>query len=244
MSYILNALRKSDQIRQAKQGEMSGHPLLEKQEESENKKDFPWLIFLASINICLLAYFILSTAQERDKPAEIKKAVVVDKTQPSAPNKTMAFIKPSADLAKEHQKTSIAKRIKKEKERINERRKAKEIIRTMAQDIYVDSNGQRASDVKIKSREPLIVLPKQNATNIKEGNIPFLSALSYEFRRTVPSININVFVYTDNEEGRFIMVDMKRYQEGQDVEEGVTLKEIRKNSIVVEYSNRIFQIKR
>ena len=101
-------------------------------------------------------------------------------------------------------------------------------------------------DVEIKKLEPTAVkvVPKQNTTNNQSDNIPLLSELSYEFRRTVPSMLINVFVYSNNEEDRFIMVDMKKYQEGQDIEEGVTLKEIRNNSIVVEYNNKIFQVKR
>ena len=81
-----------------------------------------------------------------------------------------------------------------------------------------------------------------NNTIIKQP--PFLSELDYEFRRTVPNIKINVFVYSENKKNRFIMVNMTKLVPGNEIIEGMILNEIRMNSIVVDYRNKIFRINR
>jgi general secretion pathway protein B len=94
--------------------------------------------------------------------------------------------------------------------------------------------------------KPLLEMVSENANSEvhQENTPPFLSELDYDFRRRVPEININVFVYSEIKEDRFIMIDMKKYLPGQQFSSGIKLKEIRLNSIVVEYKNRVFQIQR
>jgi len=76
------------------------------------------------------------------------------------------------------------------------------------------------------------------------NDFPFLSELDYEFRRKVPVIDVNVYVYAEKESERFIMIAMKKYSSGQEIVSGLLLKKIRINSLVVEYKNKVFQIKR
>ena len=93
-----------------------------------------------------------------------------------------------------------------------------------------------ASAVKVE-RDP----PK---TNPVKNDIPFLSDLSFEFRQSVPKLNINVFVYSQHPEERFVMIDMIKYTPGQQIKDTMVLKEIRPESLVVVYQNQTFQIKR
>ncbi len=101
---------------------------------------------------------------------------------------------------------------------------------------------------KIQAPKPVISNDKHNKIKEKEkekeNSPPFLSELPFEFRRSVPAIDFNVFVYSSIKSERFVMIDMKKSQAGQEILEGMMLKEIRKNSIVVEYKNRVFQIDR
>ncbi len=92
---------------------------------------------------------------------------------------------------------------------------------------------------------PLEIVTEETSNEVQQENAPpFLSELDYDFRRRVPEIDINVFVYSETEEDRFIMIDMKKYLPGQQIDAGIKLKEIRMNSIVVEYQNRVFQLQR
>lgn len=115
--------------------------------------------------------------------------------------------------------------------------------------IYPVKNPVRQTDIKNR----LQTKPEITTANIKskvaskhadDNNPVWLSALPNEFRRTVPGIKINVYVYLEEKEKRFIMINMVKHVSGQDIGEGMILKEIRMNSLVVEFNNKIFQIKR
>lgn len=80
--------------------------------------------------------------------------------------------------------------------------------------------------------------------NKGKQNIPFLSDLPPRFRRPVPEISINAFVYVKKVENRLIMLNSETYHVGQEIAKNMWLKKIQKNSIVVEFKKKIFQIKR
>jgi len=75
-------------------------------------------------------------------------------------------------------------------------------------------------------------------------DIPLLSDLPFEFRQTVPKFTINVFVYSQQPEERFVMIDMVKYKPGQQIKDVMMLKEILPDSLVVDYQNRTFKIER
>ncbi len=103
-------------------------------------------------------------------------------------------------------------------------------------------------NIALPETAPLAVIekPEDKLNKVDNGtnNLPFLTEIDSDFRRTVPTVDMNVFVYSDNEAERFIMIDMQKYQTGELIKNGMTLKEIRRNSIIVEYNNRVFKIKR
>jgi general secretion pathway protein B len=84
---------------------------------------------------------------------------------------------------------------------------------------------------------------ESEATPVIQG-IPFLSDLPFEFRQKVPKFTINVFVYSQTAEERFVMVDMVKYKPGQQIKDAMLLKEILPDGFVVEYQNQVFKIKR
>jgi general secretion pathway protein B len=60
----------------------------------------------------------------------------------------------------------------------------------------------------------------------------------------VPSLAINVYAFTNEVADRFVMIDRVKYKVGQRINEELELKEIRVDSIVVNYNNRTFKIRR
>ena len=74
--------------------------------------------------------------------------------------------------------------------------------------------------------------------------IPFLSDLPVEFRRTVPGLNINVIVYSEHGKESFVMIDMVKYKAGQQLKNGMLLKAILNDSLLMSYQNQEFQIER
>ena len=86
--------------------------------------------------------------------------------------------------------------------------------------------------------------PTQVKPKKAEKEYPLLKTFPYEFKRNVPKLNINVFVYNEDPKQCFVIVDMLKYQTGQLLPGNLKLKEIRQDSLVVDYKKRIFRIKR
>ena len=77
-----------------------------------------------------------------------------------------------------------------------------------------------------------------------EAYIPGLKELPLDFRRKVPEININVYVYSEDVDERFVVVNMVKYTAGSMIAENMELKEILNDSLVVEYRDKTFRIMR
>lgn len=77
-----------------------------------------------------------------------------------------------------------------------------------------------------------------------KNELPWLHELSRDFRRSVPDLNINVYVYNERPENRFIMIEMKKFQAGQEISAGMKLQEIQPDGIVVLFRGKRFKIKR
>lgn len=254
MSYILNALRKSEQERQDGHAETLENRIQRTQDEPPKKTSF-WLVILVLINLFFLSYFIWSFSQDKDNQstaeqatAEVKKAI---KAEPElkTESKTIAHLpppaveKPAIETPKSPPQHTIAEQIKNQrtirKPTIDKtKRREKQRTESVKQEIKPIIQAQQLNE------QEKIFIAKTEASEKQDNDAPYLSELDYDFRRTVPNIDINVYVYAEKEQDRFIMIKMQKYQQGQQIDSEMTLKEIRMNSLVIEYKNKVFQIKR
>lgn len=280
MSFILNALRKSEQERQSilsdpLQDQIKGKPKYIK------KKKPLWLIILSLANLFLLFYFIwFFLLKNEPAPGEDKlhisektKEIIASKRtikleEAVKPKEELIFkqpvilreeanpkiIKPQVVLntgtvtdktrikpGKGEQQISIAQRLENQKKEKVQRKE--QVFQPETADSLQAARRENPQPVK-RINKPFQVVDRLEKPGRRRNNPPYLSGLSYEFRRTVPKIRINVFVYTESEEDRMIMIDMEKYRVGDEIAEKMELEEIRKNSIVVKYKDKIFQIKR
>ena len=286
MSFILNALKKSEEERQTVQSDPVQDRILDREDIVKKRKPL-WLIILSLANLCLLFYFIWLFLL-KDEPDTSKEKIphVTEKSKEIVENKKVTQatvqaakvkkivkpireqVKPKAPLSwkdevqpiktnKQHvvNKTKVEKRPKQRKEnqfsisqrienKIKETHKRKQTAfrsRTVDnQQTIKKENSPFAKRTYVPpSTTDYVETVEQNGSNP-----PYLSGMSYEFRRKVPHIQINVFVYSEKEEDRMVMIAMRKYQAGMEIAKNMTLKEIRKNSIIVEYDGKVFQIKR
>ncbi len=299
MSFILNALKKSELERQVAQTGVAPDEVDEKAQEATKKKSI-WVILLTLVNLVFLSGFIWFYML-REKPDENKaKEVIVAKVTKDIVAEKQAkpeqkevnpvllekvaipkMVKPKKIIplkeaiksrketnkieevkskeinqftlnkergineiqGKESQQISIAQRLDKQRlNRIKKRQKNSQL--TQSNPFQVTKKTKLQPKIEKTKTIQRVVIPKQEKQTYRRNNPPYLSGMSYDFRRSVPDIQINVFVYTENAANRMIMIDMKRYQVGQEIAEGMELNEIRKNSIVVEFKDEVFQIKR
>ncbi|MDP3589192.1 MAG: general secretion pathway protein GspB [Methylobacter sp.] len=248
MSFILNALRKSEQERQALQPETVTDRILLPQPQQRHSKTTKILAFLVIANVLVIGYIVwfvrngstptpVVTTPAISKPLSVPETKLEPKTHPERPPQKA-----------ESETASIAELIEGEK-REPAPLPAKPVITkkpeadTIKQPAIVNKPAlpiptipATAAVVKAQPAAPDAV-PEQK-------DIPYLNDLSFEFRQTVPKLNINVFVYSQQPEERFVMIDMVKYKQGQQMKDAMLLKEIHPDGLVIDYKNQIFKIKR
>lgn len=254
MSFILNALRKSEQERQTRQSETVTDRILLPQSPQNRSKTTKLLAFLIIANVVVIASIVwfvrnnLMSTPDTAAPTIISSPLSAQDTK----LESKAIDKPIQPkrLAQkaESETTSIAELIDKEKPEpaplpvkpIITKKPAvdtiKQPVTTNNSEPQIQTTPAIAPAVKVQSAAPETIPVMKD--------IPFLSDLPLEFRQTVPKFTINVFVYSQHPEERFIMIDMVKYKPGQQIKDAMLLKEILPDSFVVDYQNRAFKIKR
>ena len=77
-----------------------------------------------------------------------------------------------------------------------------------------------------------------------EFSLPEWSELSLEFRSRFRLPSIDVHVYAEDPGRRFIMADLKKYREGETLENGALLEKIHPGSIQLNYEGTRFRVDR
>ena len=64
--------------------------------------------------------------------------------------------------------------------------------------------------------------------------------LPYATRKALPDLSLTMHVYTPDPKQRFVVIKGDRHVEGDDLGDGVTLKEIRADGMVLDYKGTRF----
>ena len=255
MSYILNALRKSEQDRQARQNENQ-----EKSHFSTQTQQRPivlWLVIVVIIiNILALVYF-LSMQFQQGEPSSVsfaspsitepvkhpEKHIPSTIHEPPLPEPILTKKAPplAPSFVESVEQSSISELLKQrqlKKKTISKPPVKTANVATKTKPIQPKKSATETS----KNKPPAVTKAKNNPA--PENDIPYLHEMSPQFRRNIPDLNINMFVYSQNTADRFLIMDMKKYTTGQETENGLEIKEIKNDSLVLRYQNKTFQIKR
>lgn len=249
MSFILNALRKSEQERLARQSEAENNGILlpqPQQNRSKTTKFFVFLIFANVLTIVCIVWFIRNnlmappdtTAQTISKPLPPQET----KLEPEAIAKSARPETPAQ--IEQSETTSIAEWIEEEKPEPAPL-PAKPVITKKPAAAPVKQPVMAAKPAQpVQITPPVNVQPDAPETILVKQDTPFLNDLPFEFRQTLPKFTVNVFVYSQQAEERFVMIDMVKYKPGQQTKNAMVIKEILPDSLVVVYQNQTFKIKR
>lgn len=255
MSYILNALRKSEQERLAQQPDTVTGRILVNQPQPRHKTS-KLIILLIISNLIIVACFFWFVRKEPGTPlpADIQKISVPEKIQLKPeivqPTKMVPVPKPTIkkpepvapsieeELAASKKAPAIQLPATKPKPVVE-----KHPVPAQLKPDQIKPEMEPKS-ITATQVEPVKIIEKKPEAVAENKTIPFLYELSPEFRHSVPELNINVFVYSEQPTERFVIVDMIKYSAGQRIKDSILLKEIRSASVVVEYNGQTFQIKR
>jgi general secretion pathway protein B len=92
------------------------------------------------------------------------------------------------------------------------------------------------------SRAPLT--PQARTVQHSEPEIPELNELSLEFRSSFDPPRMDVHVYADDPSRRFILVDLRKFVEGDTLDSGAKLEKIQPESIQLYYQGTRFRYDR
>ena len=71
---------------------------------------------------------------------------------------------------------------------------------------------------------------------------PLLDALPAATRRGLPELNLDIHVYSPKADTRFVVINGRRYREGDPIEKGAVLESVTPNGAVVRQGGRRFRL--
>lgn len=242
MSYILNALRKSERERQALKPDSVNARIDVHQPLPPQRSIKLWIGLTLMLNVAVLGYFLIyqpttetPVAEPANSPVKKIAEPAVKKLKPVAPPPIKA-----AELPANKPKPVLSPQVVAQSGLLKQ--PLAEIIQApvVAKPVRIETQSLETNQLNAAtspSAKP-VLNPEVKA------DWPFLDQLPNEFSRTVPSLAINVYAFTNEVADRFVMIDRVKYKVGQRINEELELKEIRVDSIVVNYNNRTFKIRR
>jgi general secretion pathway protein B len=249
MSYILNALRKSEQERQANQpGSITNRIMVHQPSVSRNSSRL--IAALVISNLAILAYFLGFT--EKTPPTAPQPAVPEVKTKEESLPKIIpqppavvripeTKIPPAPEIVRAKPAPALTPPLAVKQAAVNIKKPVIENEKPSIAPPPPVTPIQQPVQQQIEPAKTEIVKP---ATPILKDDLPFIDELPADFRSSIPELPINVFSYTTAPAQRFVMIDMIKYVPGQRIKDMLELKEIREDSIVVNYDHHTFKIKR
>jgi general secretion pathway protein B len=241
MSYILNALRKSEQERLARQADAVTGRILDNQPQPRFKSNrLTILLIICNLLVVSILFWYIQKKTELPLAAENLKTKAPVRNQPdqgSLQATNSAPATPSVMQKSGPAAPSIA-------ELAASKKTPATPLPTVSRIVKKNPAPAPAQIKPVMEKKSIADAPKTLAETGENNTIPFLSELPAEFRNTVPELKINVFVYAKQPAERFVMIDMVKYTVGQRIKDSVALKEIRADSLVVEYNDRLFRIER
>lgn len=269
MSYILNALRKSERERQAMQPDTVTSRIAV-QQTPERHSLTKIIVVLVLLNLAILTYFLgiapQPPAYKAQPVATIEKtAPLLAKTNPPLPADSppkSARVSPAPKMEQPRSQAPAAEKlatntkqpvepVTRVKPAVAPQQPVKPVPTVIAQSTPTSKSitepEPRSSMIPQQLSEPGEPAAKKTdpvPTARVQNDLPTIQDLPPEVRLSLPSLPINVFSYSSTPTERFVMIDMIKYVPGQTIKNQLELKEIVEDGIIVRYDGRVFKIKR
>ena len=236
MSFILNALRKSEQERQ----KLQANSLISDQSETPKKYNernlFIYGFIFFTVNL-ILTLGIISLIRT---PASLPKFEVKDTSEKEPQAQLIEPVKKTVDLVHVDSPTELPNtRLVEEKPNNTPVPPITKPVTPKPQII----NKPPKEVLTENTPQPVTPVPIPEASTQKQ-DLPYLRELPFRIQNKVPNLAISVFVYSDEPSERFVIINSNKYKVGQSLPNGINIKDITSNNLVLEYQNQVFQIKR
>lgn len=270
MSFILNALRKSEAERNAVKTEVV--PLMiPAAGDSPRRNKFVWIMpaFLL-VNLMALGYMfdrlqLPVQTVDTSQPAILVPVSGAGNASPVKANVREAEIPVAAEPAERKSisdsllaKQNIVQRLENKISTVSQVQLAKATVKPLTGD-KTDSKDllpkvpERSSErlnnqpvvlepIAQKSPEFKLREPENIAPPVLVSHVPWLRELDGNFQSKLPAFTVNVLAFADSPGERFVIIDMVKYKIGQHIKGAIGLKDILSDSLVLNYDGRDFRV--
>ena len=229
MSFILDALKKSEQERRRQQA-----PSVTEQPYGQHTRNRPWWVWLV-IGLLLINFgFLMVLWLRRDSPAPAPAAVSNSNSASAA-----------------HPESSVAAPVM--TARNSEVRALEEEASNPADPD--DTTSLLLSSAASSESAPLVQAAASSAPAINNGINTYpsksrtgltstLESLGGSAALNLPELRLDLHVYSDNKLQRFAFINSKKYFEGQTLSEGPLVEQITEEGVVLSYRSQRFLLPR
>jgi general secretion pathway protein B len=214
MSFILDALRKSETERQQK----TGPGLADVQYRSLNTRKNIWiplLVVVLVVNAVILAWVMNSDTREPDERVEISDQSTTSKSIESTE------IRPLSREAIDNQYANVDEPVQTQDMAVN---RPKPTVQQLNSDASINPGVTGAG-------------------TIREG-LPSLQQLVLAGELSVQPMHLDIHVFSKARTDRFIFINMKKYKEGESLVEGPAVEEITNTGVILSYRGKRFTLDR
>ncbi|MGX2038710.1 general secretion pathway protein GspB [Methylocaldum sp. MU1018] len=271
MSYILEALRKSERERQA--GQAAPPALVPVDQAPPRRRGSVWPIALViALNAAVLGYLWFTRWGKSDPPPEVAAESVAASDVAAAQSGFVPAPSSSAEIQAppeekrpapvQAEQPPITRRVDEKAgqpatppraakpapsekiERLSAKASGK-IRQRLDQEPGIEPAAEKDIAPPVEFRALADVPePRDPAEPTNPSAIPFLQAMPVDFQQRAGPVTINVFAYSEQPEERFAIIDMKKYRVGDRTQGGAELLEIRSDSLVLRWEGRKFRVPR
>jgi len=219
MSYILEALRKSEQERNADKVPdlTTSHTHIHK----EKKTNYLWWIIAAVLVVANGLY--LFNKMTKDSSPEVVSQPIVESEQ------KRVLDKPVAETVSEKQHVENSPNAIQPETNPNTGTNA---IAKESSDINLPASEQQNQFVTTK---PMV----QNTAPIDSKMLPDITTLSYNVQQQLPEMEYTTHIHV-KEGGSFIIINGRSFGEGQQITQGLTIVQIHSDGIILDFKGRRF----
>lgn len=257
MSYILNALRKSEQERQALQPDTVAARITAPPAPARHGIA-KIVVALVLLNAAILTYFLGFAPGKPDTGVQPLTAnpvpqpnAIIEPAPAGKPERHMPSAPKVEPPPRPVAASSLADKVGAARKMAPEAPKAPAAPKpALAAKPVRDNSAPELEASAVPAPKPVVqaapvaAIPAAAAPTRPNSGLVTLDDLPPELRQSLPSLPINVYSYSATPAERFVMIDMVKYVPGQTIKEQVELREIQEDGIVVRYRERVFKIKR
>jgi general secretion pathway protein B len=243
MSYILDALRKSEQERQATTPENVTERILTHTPPTQQRNKTWWLLLILVNLLGFASLFGYLLANKTQPKSQITATASIRPITPAAP------LAPITPISNDPQ-TVVTK--------------AEPATPSIAEMLSAQENTTRSTKLSAEKKSVPVkkVLPKQPVLHVENRRnyiedytpqsippyTPPPEIIKPELPAPAPAkkskLTINVFSYAQQPEERFVIINMTKYKVGQQIDGETKLKEIHPDHIVLQQGGTVFKINR